>query len=79
MGLMPIHCKPNTRKLTKGHAAYALLLRRLRVNQPNRIWCVDIICLPMRRGFLYLGAIMDWYPRMVPPSRNLHTAFRLLR
>jgi len=27
--------------------------------------CVDITYIPMRRGFLYLVAIMDWYSRKV--------------
>lgn len=27
--------------------------------RPNHIWCADVIYLPMRRGFLYLIAIID--------------------
>jgi len=27
--------------------------------------CVDISYIPMRRGFLYLVAIMDWFSRKV--------------
>ena len=33
-------------------------LRRLRVDRPNQVWCADITCLPMPRGFPYLVAIM---------------------
>jgi putative transposase len=29
------------------------------------VWCADITYIPMRRGFLYLVAIMDWYSRKV--------------
>jgi transposase InsO family protein len=32
---------------------------------PNQVWCADITYIPMRRGFLYLVAIMDWYSRKV--------------
>ena len=29
------------------------------------VWCVDLTYIPMRHGFLYLVAIMDWYSRKV--------------
>lgn len=59
MGLMPIYQKPNTSKAAKGHKIYPYLLRGLRVDHPSQVWCADITYLPMRRGFLYLVAIMD--------------------
>ena len=31
------------------------------IDRPNQTWCADITYIPMRRGFLYLVAIMDWY------------------
>ena len=65
MGLMPIYQKPNTSRPAKGHKIYPYPLRGLRVERPNQVWCVDITYLPMRRGFLYLVAIMDWHTRMV--------------
>ncbi len=37
----------------------------LRVDRPNQVWCPDITCLPMRKGFLYLVAIMGWFTRKV--------------
>ena len=30
------------------------------VDRPNQVWCADITYIPMRRGFLYLVAVMDW-------------------
>lgn len=65
MGLMPIYQKTNTSKAAKGHKIYPYLLRGLRVDRPNQVWCADITYLPMRRGFLYLVAIMDWHTRKV--------------
>jgi len=56
MGLMPIYQKPNTSRPAKGHKTYPYLLRSLRVDRPNQVWCSDITYLPMRRGFLYLRA-----------------------
>jgi putative transposase len=73
MGLMPIYQKPNTSKAAKGHKTYPYLLRGLRVERPNQVWCADITYLPMRRGFLYLVAIMDWRTRKVLAWRISNT------
>lgn len=73
MGLMPIYQKPNTSKAAKGHKTYPYLLRGLRVDRPNQVWCADITYLPMRRGFLYLVAIMDWRTRKVLAWRISNT------
>ncbi|WP_237062587.1 IS3 family transposase [Loktanella sp. M215] len=73
IGLIPIYQKPNTSKPAKGHKTYPYLLRGLRVERPNQVWCVDITYLPMRRGFLYLVAIMDWHTRRVLARRISNT------
>ncbi|BAE49445.1 Transposase and inactivated derivative [Paramagnetospirillum magneticum AMB-1] len=73
MGLMPIYQKPNTSKPAKGHKTYPYLLRGLRIDRPNQVWCADITYLPMRRGFLYLIAIMDWATRKVLAWRISNT------
>ncbi|WP_296708901.1 IS3 family transposase, partial [Rhodoblastus sp.] len=73
MGLMPIYQKPNTSKPAKGHKTYPYLLRGLRVDRPNQVWCADITYLPMKRGFLYLIAIMDWCTRKVLAWRVSNT------
>jgi len=41
------------------------LLRGLAIGRPNQVWCADITYIPMRKGLLYLVAIMDWYSRKV--------------
>jgi putative transposase len=73
MGLMPIYQKPNTSKPAKGHKTYPYLLRGLRIDRPNQVWCADITYLPMKRGFLYLVAIMDWFTRKVLAWRISNT------
>nr|WP_254451367.1 IS3 family transposase [Aliiroseovarius sp. xm-m-339-2] len=73
MGLMPIYQKPNTGKAAKGHKTYPYLLRGLRVTRPNQVWAADITYLPMRKGFLYLVAIMDWHTRKVLAWRISNT------
>ena len=73
MRLMPIYQKPNTNKPAKGHKIYPYLLAGLRIDRSNQVWCADITYLPMRRGFLYLVAIMDWFTRKVPAWRISNT------
>lgn len=73
MGLMPIYQKPNTSRPAKGHKTHPYLLRGLRVERPNQVWSSDITYLPMRRGFLYLVAIMDWHTRKVLAWRISNT------
>ena len=65
MRLVPIYQEPNTSKKHPQHKVYPYLLRKLPITRPNQVWCVDITYIPMRRGFLYLVAIMDWYSRKV--------------
>ena len=73
LGLMPIYQKPNTSRPTKGHKTFSYLLRGLRVDRPNQVWASDITYSPMRRGFLYLVAIIDWYTRKVLAWRISNT------
>lgn len=73
MRLMPIYQKPNTSKPAKGHKTYPYLLGGLRVDRPNQGWCADFTYLSMRRGFLYLVAIMDWFTRKVLAWRISNT------
>ncbi len=49
------------------------LLRDLAIVRPNQVWCSDITYIPMRRGFLYLVAIMDWHSRRVLSWRLSNT------
>ncbi len=73
MRLMPIFQKPDTSKPAQGHKTYPYLLGGLRVERPNQVWCADITYLPMRRGFLYLVAVMDWFTRKVLAWRISNT------
>ena len=61
------------REPANGHKTYPYLLKGLRVDRPNQVWCSDITYLPMRRGFLYLVAIMDWHTRKVLSWRISNT------
>jgi putative transposase len=52
---------------------YPYLLRDLAIERPNQVWCADVTYIPMRRGFLYLVAIMDWASRKVLAWRLSNT------
>ncbi len=65
MRLVPIYREPNTSKKHPTHKIWPYLLKDLSIDRPNQVWCVDITYIPMRRGLLYLVAIMDWYGRKV--------------
>ena len=65
MRLGPIYQEPNTSKKHPQHKIWPDLLKDVIIDRPNQVWCADITYIPMRRGFLYLVAIMDWFSRKV--------------
>ena len=73
MGLRAIYQKPNTSAPHPEHRVYPYLLRDLAIVRPNQVWCSDITYIPMRRGFLYLVAIMDWHSRRMLSWRLSNT------
>jgi putative transposase len=73
MGLAPIYQRPRTSTPHPEHRVFPYLLRGLAIDRPNQVWCADITYLPMRRGFLYLVAVMDWATRKVLSWRVSNT------
>lgn len=65
MGIQAIYTKPRTSKPNKENKIYPYLLRNLNIEKPDQVWCSDITYIPMRKGFLYLVAVMDWHSRYV--------------
>jgi putative transposase len=61
MGLQAIYPKPKTSLTGKGHTIYPSLLGGLEIVRPNQVWSADITYVPLRQGFMYLVAIMDWF------------------
>jgi len=72
-GLAAIYQRPRTTIPQKDHLIYPYLLRALVIDRPNQVWCADITYIPMRRGFLYLVAILDWASRKVLAWRLSNT------
>ena len=73
MGLMAIYQKPKTSVPNPEHKRYPYLLRDLTIDRSNQVWSSDITYIPMRKGFLYLVAIMDWHSRKVLSWRLSNT------
>jgi putative transposase len=73
MGLAPIYQRPRTTVPNPEHRVFPYLLRDLVIDRANQVWCADITYLPMRRGFLYMVAVMDWATRKVLAWRVSNT------
>ena len=73
MGLEAIYPKRCTTRPAAGHTIYPYLLRNLPITRPDQVWASDITYIPLRHGFLYLAAVMDWYSRYVLAWRLSNT------
>jgi putative transposase len=73
MGLQAVYQRPKTTVPHPEHKIWPYLLRDLTIDRPNQVWCTDITYIPMRRGFLYLVAVMDWASRRVLSWRLSNT------
>jgi putative transposase len=73
MGIEALYRKPNTSQKGPGHKIYPYLLRGLTIDRPNQVWAADITYIPMRRGFVYLVAVVDWFSRKVLSWRVSNT------
>lgn len=65
MGLQATLPGPHTSRGHPEHRIYPYLLRDLTVERPIQVWCANITYVAMRRGFLYLVAVLDWFSRYV--------------
>jgi len=65
MGLEAIYPKPRLSLPNKPNPRYPYLLRGLAIDHADQVWCADITYVPLRRGWVYLVAVMDWFSRYV--------------
>ncbi len=73
MGIEALYKKPNTSRRHPAHPIYPYLLRNLDIKRPNQVFAADITYIPMKRGFVYLFAVMDWASRRVLSWRLSNT------
>ena len=60
MTIDPIYPKPNLSKCLQRAAVVPYLLRNADITRSNQALSIDITYIPMKHGFLYLTAIIDW-------------------
>jgi putative transposase len=80
LGIEALYPKPNLSRAAPNHEVYPYLLRDVSIERPNQVWSTDITYIPMKAGFLYLVAVMDWFSRFVLSwelSNTMETGFCL--
>ena len=65
MGRETLYRRKNLTKLGLREYIRPYLLRNLKIERPNQVWVTDITYIPMRKGFMYLTAVMDVYSRKI--------------
>jgi putative transposase len=65
MGLEAIWYRPRTTVPDRSQRKYPYLLRDLKIDRANQVWCTDFTDVPMPVGHAYLCAVMDWHTRKV--------------
>jgi putative transposase len=73
MGLEGLHPGPRTTIAAPDGRAYPYLLRDRVLTHVDEVWSSDITYVPMRRGFMYLTAVIDWFSRYVLSWRLSNT------
>ena len=72
MGIEALHPKPRT-TIAAGAKAYPYLLRDRVLTRVDEVWSSDITYVPLRHGFMYLTAVIDWFSRYVLSWRLSNT------
>ena len=65
MNIAGVTPKRQLSKPAPGHRVFPYLLRNVAILRPDQVWSTDITYVPMRGGFVYLTAVIDWYSRYV--------------
>lgn len=81
MGLVALYPGPKLSQPNPAHQVYPYLLRGLKASYPNHVWGIDITYIRLRRSWMYLVAILDWYSRYVVSwelAQSLEQEFVLL-
>jgi transposase InsO family protein len=80
MGLRAIYQKPRTTVPGEPSERFPTLVDFQLLTAPDQVWATDITYIPLRKGFLYLVAIVDLFSRHVLAwrlSNSLDTEFCL--
>lgn len=78
MGIRAIMPRFNSSKRNPAHKVYPYLLKGLAITKVNQVWAGDITFVRLKKGYMYLVAIIDLYSRRVMSWRlnnTMDTAF----
>ena len=65
MGVSAIYPKKDLSRSNELHKKYPYLLRGVEITRTNHVWSTDITYIRLKKGFVYLTAVIDWYSRYV--------------
>jgi putative transposase len=65
MGVEAIYPHRRTSVPNETHKIYPYLLRNVLIERVDQVWSADITYVPLRHGFMYLIAVLDWHSRYV--------------
>ena len=72
MGIEALYPKPKTTTANKEHYKYPYLLKDFRndagqvvIDRANKVWSTDITYIKLKKGFVYLAAIIDWHSKKI--------------
>ena len=65
VGWRTIFREMRTTIAAEGHKVYPYLLKGLPIERINQVWAMDITYIPMKKGFMFLSAIIDLHSRYV--------------
>lgn len=63
--IRPIYPRRHLTVLGEKKYVHPYLLKNLKIVRPNQVWEIDITYVPMKKGFMYLTAIIDVYSRAI--------------
>jgi putative transposase len=76
MGIKVVYPKRNLSRRNHEHKVYPYLLKGFDIRFPNQVWSTDITYIRLRRGWVYMVAIIDWHTRAVLSWRLSNTCDR---
>lgn len=63
--IRPIYPRRHLTKWKNNEYVHPYLLKDLTIERSNQVWEIDITYVPMRKGFMYLTAVIDVYSRYI--------------
>lgn len=73
MGITAVAPQPGTSKRNPQHKVFPYLLRKLSITRSNQVWALDTTYIRMKKGFVYLTAVVDVYSRRILAHRTAIT------